>query len=361
MNHYRRLLPVYVAWIAALTISSPGGATSRSEKDRTAQRDSGERQARVEEGAPLEIETLEDVQADAPVPVLTADPSIAMDASDGRTIAVERPVLPVRGADTRGLVGNEAAGRSVSDERTAQDWWPAALGEKPMYPDAALDYLRANEHYYVRSLQPGEEHAGDPILRAYHRGRILPDWYRLRPHLPERVTSVLDIGSGLGAIDLLIYRHLGEPHLTFVDRAQRWEGTRKFNVIETSRGLLSANGVPLRKMTHLDAYDSGTLGKIAAGSYDLVLSLRGLGYLFPYEAYRDAILASIMPGGSFILDARNMVFSRAHAPEHAAEMVAAGLKESEDLIADLERDFNSVRIVPDKGTDRIRLLARDKR
>jgi len=235
----------------------------------------------------------------------------------------------------------------------------SGVGDPLFFPDSAVDYLRANPAYTIDRFPLLAEPPAEELARAYQEGRIAGDWRNLRRHLPNRAESVLDIGSGIGAIDVLLYRALDRPRLTLVDRAKRTLQGRDFDVLRVSREFFDGNDVPDSKARWIDARDPAALGAVAADSYDLVLSLRGLGYLFPYELYRGAIRSSIAPGGELILDARKMETSRRLDAAGHAELEAAGVRDYRALEQLLMRDFRSLKRIGE-GVDRVRLKASGK-
>ena len=137
----------------------------------------------------------------------------------------------------------------------------------------------------------------DPA-EAYFNGRVASDYVNLVDHIPaDPETSqltVLDIGSGVGGINILLGRHYEKGiDVTLVDKTER----QGISVIDEAVGLLQSNveGITARGL------EPGS-PKVTDRKYDLILSLRGLGYMFPYSFYADAINQSLKLGGTLILD-----------------------------------------------------------
>lgn len=175
---------------------------------------------------------------------------------------------------------------------TIRSWQPG----RASYPESVRRYLSegppcASEHPHPR-----------PSPAAYLTRCVGADWETLRPHLPATARSVLDIGGGVGGLSLFLHHALGRPNLTIVEQARLERGAFCHNVAEAARDFLTRNGVPEEQVEALDAADPMLSRRLCASRFDVIVSLRAIGYRFSYATYRHVMLASLAPGGTLIMD-----------------------------------------------------------
>jgi SAM-dependent methyltransferase len=159
-----------------------------------------------------------------------------------------------------------------------------------------------SDHFAFLRLQRGAiaDLAGDfpAWLVAYERS-LRDDFASLEPFLPKACRSVLDVGSGLGGIDVLLNRHYGggvqvnlldgwddEPAVTAHDRT--------FNDMLVAGDFLRRNGVE-------------KVVRVAEGwqrRVELVVSLQAFGFHFPPALYLPLVRGCVHPGTVLIFDVR---------------------------------------------------------
>src|SRR5262245_3259185 len=54
-------------------------------------------------------------------------------------------------------------------------------------------------------------------LKSLYAADVARDLMLLQPYLPQRADAILDIGCGMAGIDLLLWRHYGDPVLNLLD------------------------------------------------------------------------------------------------------------------------------------------------
>lgn len=216
-----------------------------------------------------------------------------------------------------------------------------------------MEFLRANPGYtrkFARYGLPPEE--------AYFRHRVLADWRNIRPHLPSNIGKVLDIGCGIAGLDLALCRGLGRARLFLVDKDRREQGDRSFDVLATAREFLAANGVRPRDIATLSSQSGDLHERLKRRRYDLVLSLRGLGYMFPYETYRETLRSVVAKDGRLILDIRLMDARRLKSSAVIYERFRkAGFPSKDAVIGQLEQDFGEAREIG-RSRDYARVLVK---
>jgi SAM-dependent methyltransferase len=155
--------------------------------------------------------------------------------------------------------------------------------------------------------KPVEQRRRRHIARVY-TDSILRDFESIRTHLPESAPRVLDIGCGLGGIDLAIYRHYGTADLWLLDREGNspiYYGFRSvaahYNSLAVSRAFLEQNGVAEEHVTTIDV---DVAGFPAGVSFDLVISLLSWGFHYPLNTYIDEVVRALSPDGVVVVDVR---------------------------------------------------------
>lgn len=158
--------------------------------------------------------------------------------------------------------------------------------------DAHFEYLR---------LQKGSLFSLCHDRERWHAAYELDLWNtfsEIRNHLPPRCWGLLDIGSGLGGIDVLLNRHYGDdPYIHLLDGENDAPEMRlhrqTFNSMKIARDFLTTNGV------RSDRFGYFTTGaQNLPRPYDLVISLGS--WCFHYEP--DTYLPLLLGGGGLHVD-----------------------------------------------------------
>ncbi|HEX5138920.1 MAG TPA: class I SAM-dependent methyltransferase [Planctomycetota bacterium] len=157
---------------------------------------------------------------------------------------------------------------------------------------------------------------GGAVRRAFNRD-MAREYAEIAPHLPRRAAAILDIGCGVGGIDVLLHRHYGSPRLYLADRTETSgevyygfsERGAFYNSLEATRRLLVANGVPESALRFREVGEPCRLD--VPEGVDLAISLISWGFHYPVEVYADQVRALLRPGGRVILDARKGTDGRA--------------------------------------------------
>lgn len=137
------------------------------------------------------------------------------------------------------------------------------------------------------------------------------EFVELAPHLPEQASTILDIGGGLGAIDLFLLERYAswQPHLHLLDKNEISPDIEYFfrdtpaayNLFDETNHFLTDNGVAPAQITQIDAAADGFPVVLRP---DLVVSLLAWGYHFPLSVYLPAVLDCLRPGGCLVIDVR---------------------------------------------------------
>ncbi|MCC7486077.1 MAG: hypothetical protein IT529_13975 [Burkholderiales bacterium] len=161
-------------------------------------------------------------------------------------------------------------------------------------PDAALPYIGMHRTHL----------AGD--LKAAYAADVARDFEMIRPHLPARADATLDIGSGMAGIDVLLWRHYGNPVVNLLDgtghtevRVLFHEAMSPYNSMAVARLLLEENGVPGERIVEWPPDPDASVPRC-----EFVLSLLSWGFHYPVAAYLTLVERCLAPGGRVLLDVR---------------------------------------------------------
>jgi SAM-dependent methyltransferase len=182
---------------------------------------------------------------------------------------------------------------------------------------------------------------GGAVRRAFNRD-MAREYAEIRSHLPRRAVAILDIGCGVGGIDVLLHRHYGTPRLYLADRTETSgevyygfaEKGAFYNSLDATRRLLLTNGVPERAMRFREVGEECRLDVPEA--LDLVISLISWGFHYPVGVYADQVRALLRPGGRVILDVRKGTDGRAELEARFPRVTAISeTRKKERLCAEL--------------------------
>jgi SAM-dependent methyltransferase len=141
------------------------------------------------------------------------------------------------------------------------------------------------------------------------------EYDRIKNYLPDRASSILDIGCGVAGIDALLHEHYqnDNPKFFLFDKTELNEkvyyGIKKeaafYNSLSVAKSLLENNGVPPQNI-HLQEADLDRAIKFSE-KFDLVISLISWGFHYPASTYLDRVYELLKPGGALIIDVRKGV------------------------------------------------------
>jgi len=144
--------------------------------------------------------------------------------------------------------------------------------------------------HYIKLQRTGYGEAD--TAKSYTKD-IKKDYDSVKEHLPEKCDSILDIGCGIGGIDLMLYNHYnGNVFLNMYDFRTTsndiYYGYRShgavYNSLELTRDFLTMNGV---KRDSFEIYDAH--GSFIEQDYDIIISLLSCGFHYPVETYLQQI------------------------------------------------------------------------
>ena len=186
-------------------------------------------------------------------------------------------------------------------------------------------FIRRVRYYFIRlGLKQFYDHGGAGyIFELYelfnkkrveelHKDEMNDILDTIQAYLPSSPSATLDIGAGLGGIDLTLYHHFdSSPTLYLLDK-EGVSPTRHggyhvsakdfphYHSFQCTRSFLEDNGVPAEKIKTIDISTS----PFPAENFDLVMSLLSWGFHFSVDTYIDDVYRQLNKGGRLIIDIR---------------------------------------------------------
>ena len=163
------------------------------------------------------------------------------------------------------------------------------------------------EHFAYLSIQKGDVNrfANDPLSWEFAFRAVLEDALRsLLPVLPDQCDSILDIGAGLGTIDLFLYRLYGGKVEKIAlldgenDPPEVVKSDRTFSNHAVSRDYLTLNGLP---ETVLNYYSPTNL---PSSKFNLIMSFASWCFHYEPNTYMDMVLECCTPETLLVVDLR---------------------------------------------------------
>jgi hypothetical protein len=170
--------------------------------------------------------------------------------------------------------------------------------ETLIVPESAYPYLVAQ-----RGALDDMKGDSETWLRKY--SDVLADEYRvIARYLPPSCRSILDVGSGMGGLNVYLNEHFGGccdvTLLDGVDDPPNVELHRKtFNHMQIARLFLGANGVE-----QVDFIDANDAHRRATRTYDLIVSKQSWCFHYEPQRYLDLVLSACHPRTKLIVDVR---------------------------------------------------------
>ncbi len=150
-----------------------------------------------------------------------------------------------------------------------------------------------------------------PSINEEYAGRMAEVFKNLRPHLPEDVDSIVDVGCGVAGLDVYLWHHYAErdPGIVLFDKTQVsdsvyyqfYPDAAYYNSLEVAEQTLTLNDVPEDSVRAVEASQENLLD---LGSTDLVISLYSWGFHYPLDTYMEEVKEILSPDGRVIIDLR---------------------------------------------------------
>lgn len=155
---------------------------------------------------------------------------------------------------------------------------------------------------------------------------MIKDYDMIKHTLPTQVENILDIGCGLGLIDLALYNHYnGNISINLLDKTNTISedtsvrGFNKeyvfYNSMDATVETLTSNGVAENTL-HAYEVNDDSLQAIEGKQFDLIMSFLSCGWHYSIETYVELIKKTLKADGVLILDIRHNTGQLEYAMEH---------------------------------------------
>ena len=155
---------------------------------------------------------------------------------------------------------------------------------------------------------------------------MIKDYNMIKSYLPVHASNILDIGCGLGLIDIALNNHYqGQINLHLLDKTSEINedtnvrGFNKqyifYNSMDGTRQTLVDNGVNSEKLFTYEVSNE-SIEQILTNKFDVIISLLSCGWHYSIETYIDLIKQTLSKTGIVILDIRHDTGQLEYALEH---------------------------------------------
>lgn len=155
--------------------------------------------------------------------------------------------------------------------------------------------------------------SSDENIRASIQKMVLKDFNMIKDYLPNSASDILDIGCGLGLINIALNDLYSDCNFHLLDKTQELN-TEKisgfnekytfYNSLPAAKTILNKNGIDENRI-HLYEVEDENIDLLKTKKFDVILSFLSCGWHYSVEVYRDLILSSLADNGIVILDIRH--------------------------------------------------------
>jgi SAM-dependent methyltransferase len=155
--------------------------------------------------------------------------------------------------------------------------------------------------------------SSDESLKSAISKMILRDYNMIEKFLPSSAENILDIGCGLGLINIALADKYSNCNFHLLDKTKELE-TEKisgfnekytfYNSMSATKDMLCKNGID---ETNLFLYEveEQNINSLKSQKFDIILSFLSCGWHYSVLEYKDLIMSSLNDDGLVILDIRH--------------------------------------------------------
>lgn len=149
-------------------------------------------------------------------------------------------------------------------------------------------------------------------IRRLFSKEMRDEYDAMKHYLPAHARVILDIGAGVGGIDILLVKHYAhiKPTIHLLDRTEMpnkvYYGLQDqgcyYNSMPIARDMLIANRIDTEQIVLQE--ENGTYRINSPQQFDLIISLISWGFHYPISVYLDQVYDKLADNGVLILDVR---------------------------------------------------------
>lgn len=138
------------------------------------------------------------------------------------------------------------------------------------------------------------------------------DFDIFKEYLPKDAKFALDVGCGVGLIDVALYKHYGSIDLSLLDKTETLSEDANirgfnqkytfYNSLSVTEEVLITNGLNRNDLTFREVDDCEDLYH---KKYDIIMSLLSCGWHYPIHQYIDLFYGTLSENGVIVVDIRH--------------------------------------------------------
>lgn len=156
------------------------------------------------------------------------------------------------------------------------------------------------------------ENSDDNFILSQINKMVDNDFNIFKEYLPKDAKFVLDIGCGVGLVDVALYKHYGSIDISLLDKTETLSEDAKisgfnqkytfYNSLAVTGEILITNGVNENDITLREVDDCGDL---YYKKYNIIMSLLSCGWHYPISDYIDLLYVTLDDNGIIVVDIRH--------------------------------------------------------
>jgi hypothetical protein len=139
---------------------------------------------------------------------------------------------------------------------------------------------------------------------------IVKDILNILPYLSRHISSSLNIGAGMGFIDIFLCQlYENNPEIFLVELKEmrdiiHWDKTKEKLSQDLNTLDLLIDNISLNNVKNVNVYDSDSINKIKQDkkTFDLIISLKSWCFLYDVQVYSELVKSILSPKGFLICD-----------------------------------------------------------
>jgi SAM-dependent methyltransferase len=155
--------------------------------------------------------------------------------------------------------------------------------------------------------------SSEELIKSALGKMVKRDFEMIEKFLPSSADNILDIGCGLGLINIALGDKYKDCNFHMLDKTKELENEKIsgfnekytfYNSLEATKDMLSKNGIEESNL-FLYEVEEENINILKTKKFDIILSFLSCGWHYSVLEYKDLILSSLNDDGLVILDIRH--------------------------------------------------------